>query len=671
MRSLTLRRTTEDRSARRRAHGNDLRISYPRAGCVELTSATLFTDPASPGCRRFVGRLFSVPEIESLAIGASTVEIRYAPERTTVPTLVRRIATALRSGGGAGRSSALYLSAPAGVVVWVRRHGAALSTWELRHALPGRLRLRHPCLRGRRGVIDAVLEELTALPGVLECRASVYTGSLLVLHDPERLGSDELLRVCEAALYRADTRDVPVPSLSRVTVTTAIYGLAVAGHFVYPPLLLLCAALLVGANLGTFARAGRALRRATLDDTVLYSTHITATLLSGNLLAISSMAWCVATWPVVLDRRLAAARHALTGERERLARAVVMPRVGRPLTTGMAALRAGDLTIVEAGATVPADGVVLEGAATVDESYLTGERDLADKEPGLAVYAGTRVVTGRLVLEITRGERDSVASEIRRHLLAATRITPEDAGAGGTLARRSAAPILALAAVGGMTRGLGTVTAVLAPNYRMAPVMAASFGRSATLIRCAGVGVLVRDEAALARLAAIDAVVIDAGVAESEATVLAGGLRARGIGRILVVSRPHRVRLLRRLRQEGHRVALIGPGTDTATARETEVVIALGGAPARLPDAAEVVLVTPRLERTLDVLDLARAHVRETRTDVQLGFWANAAAVGGALLLGSVGTTSVLLSNLGAFAVYWRGGKRLGEAEADWRARRR
>src|SRR5439155_12313883 len=142
--------------------------------------------------------------------------------------------------------------------VQVRRHGVVLTTWELRHALPGRLRLRHACLRRRRAVVDVVLEELATVPGVLECRASLYTGSLLIRHDPHRLGHDELLRLCESALHRADTREVAVPSLSRATLTTAIYALAVAGHFVYPPLLLLCAALLVGSNLDTCARAGRA-----------------------------------------------------------------------------------------------------------------------------------------------------------------------------------------------------------------------------------------------------------------------------------------------------------------------------------------------------------------------------------------------------------------------------
>jgi len=70
-----------------------------------------------------------------------------------------------------------------------------------------------------------------------------------------------------------------------------------------------------------------------------------------------------------------------------------------------------------------------------------------------------------------------------------------------------------------------------------------------------------------------------------------------------------------------------------------------------------------------DLLDLARAHARETRLTHRLGLWPNVLAVGGALMIGSLNLHAALLSNLGALAVYWRGSTRLSDAEADWRAR--
>jgi cation transport ATPase len=649
-------------------------------------SRTLFADPASPFCRRFVERLFSVREVEWLAIDAAGVEIRYAPERTALPRLVRRIAAALaRSRPRALHAGSLYLSPPAGVPLRVRRYGDVLSTWEVRHALPGRFRLRHPCLRRRSGVADALVEELAGVPGVIECRVGLYTGSLLVRHDPRRLGRDALLLRCESALHKAEHRGTDAPSVARFGVGCALLGLAVAGHFAYSPLLAVCATLLLAANVDTFRRAWKALRSGSLDVDVLYGTLLTLTVLSGDFLSIAFMAWSVSAWPLLLDRRLAATRHALAGERRRFASLVRVRRAGLELRTPAASLRAGDVAVVEAGATLPADGVVIEGTAAVDERRITGEPGVAHKEPGRPVYAGARVVSGRLVIAVVRAERDAVATEIRRRLMESAQVEPVSATPGAALARRAAPPALALSAVGAMTGGLGTAIAVLAPNYSAAPGLAAPLDRSATLLACADAGFLVRDEAALLRLAQVSAVVIDAGATAREAAALARGLRARGIEPIVLGSRADaaktpgppriadpagRAELLRRLRRRGVKVAFVGRDEDRAAAREADVAIALGGARPPAVDLADVVLISPRPGRTLDLIDVARRHARETRLSRHLGLWPNVLAVGGAFVVGFASLHCVLLSNLGALAVYWRGSGRLSDAEAVWRAHR-
>jgi potassium-transporting ATPase ATP-binding subunit len=64
----------------------------------------------------------------------------------------------------------------------------------------------------------------------------------------------------------------------------------------------------------------------------------------------------------------------------------------------------GDLVVVEAGETVPGDGDVVEGIATVDESAITGESAPVVREAGgdrSSVTGGTTVLSDRIVVKIT------------------------------------------------------------------------------------------------------------------------------------------------------------------------------------------------------------------------------------------------------------------------------
>jgi K+-transporting ATPase ATPase B chain len=67
-------------------------------------------------------------------------------------------------------------------------------------------------------------------------------------------------------------------------------------------------------------------------------------------------------------------------------------------------LRRGDVVLVEAGDIIPADGEIVEGVASVDESAITGESAPVIRESGgdrSAVTGGTRVVSDWLVVKVT------------------------------------------------------------------------------------------------------------------------------------------------------------------------------------------------------------------------------------------------------------------------------
>ncbi|MDO4264862.1 MAG: HAD-IC family P-type ATPase, partial [Eubacteriales bacterium] len=67
-------------------------------------------------------------------------------------------------------------------------------------------------------------------------------------------------------------------------------------------------------------------------------------------------------------------------------------------------LKKGDIVIVSAGEQIPGDGEVIEGAASVDESAITGESAPVIREAGgdrSAVTGGTTVLSDQIVVQIT------------------------------------------------------------------------------------------------------------------------------------------------------------------------------------------------------------------------------------------------------------------------------
>jgi potassium-transporting ATPase ATP-binding subunit len=77
---------------------------------------------------------------------------------------------------------------------------------------------------------------------------------------------------------------------------------------------------------------------------------------------------------------------------------------GKIETVSGVKLRSGDVVVVSAGETIPGDGDIIEGVASVDESAITGESAPVIRESGgdrSAVTGGTRVLSDHIKVKIT------------------------------------------------------------------------------------------------------------------------------------------------------------------------------------------------------------------------------------------------------------------------------
>ena len=120
---------------------------------------------------------------------------------------------------------------------------------------------------------------------------------------------------------------------------------------------------------------------------------------------------------VVLGRWLEARARGRTSEAIRrlvslAPRTARVVRAGAEVDVPTAEVRVGDFVRIRPGERIPVDGVVTEGASTIDESMLTGESLPVEKTPESKVFAGTVNRTGSFIFRAARVGSETALARI-------------------------------------------------------------------------------------------------------------------------------------------------------------------------------------------------------------------------------------------------------------------
>ncbi|MGZ8175577.1 MULTISPECIES: potassium-transporting ATPase subunit KdpB [Methylobacter] len=130
---------------------------------------------------------------------------------------------------------------------------------------------------------------------------------------------------------------------------------------------------------------------------------------TGFMLAVTFWLWFTVLFAnfaesVAEGRSKAQAASLRSAKRDIMAKKLDKPQYSTDYAkVASTTLRRGDLVLIEAGDFVPADGEVIEGAASVDESAITGESAPVIRESGgdfSSVTGGTRVLSDWLVVRV-------------------------------------------------------------------------------------------------------------------------------------------------------------------------------------------------------------------------------------------------------------------------------
>ncbi len=87
-------------------------------------------------------------------------------------------------------------------------------------------------------------------------------------------------------------------------------------------------------------------------------------------------------------------------------------RDGVEVEVPLSSVDKGDVLALHAGAVIPVDGIVVEGAAAVDQRMLSGESAPVEKGPDDVVLANTVLISGRLRVRVERSGAETTAGRI-------------------------------------------------------------------------------------------------------------------------------------------------------------------------------------------------------------------------------------------------------------------
>jgi K+-transporting ATPase ATPase B chain len=255
--------------------------------------------------------------------------------------------------------------------------------------------------------------------------------------------------------------------------------------------------------------------RNVFKSPVMFVVEVAATLVSGlwiaQVIGVSgagigddpawfSLSVAVLLWLTVIFANLAESIAEGRGKAQaatlRSMRTSTMARLRSGETIPAAELSRGDVVVVETGETIPGDGTVIEGIASVDESAITGESAPVIREAGgdrSAVTGGTRVLSDHIVVEITQQPGQSFIERMIGLIEGASRQkTPNEIALNILLAGLTLIFLVVVVTLGPFADYAGTTVSVATLAALLVALIPTTIGALLPAIGIAGMDRLVR-----------------------------------------------------------------------------------------------------------------------------------------------------------------------------------
>ncbi len=295
-----------------------------------------------------------------------------------------------------------------------------------------------------------------------------------------------------------------------LVLSLAITGITVVGVTLYPVLSIVGAVGVLYIALPVFQRTSQDLQKGQITTYLIDTILVVGMLVTGHVLLASFAAVAGNVVLQLLAKTENNMRQHLIDVFDQQPRSVwVLQPDTVEIEVPFEQIQAGDIVVVNAGETIPVDGLITTGLATIDQRMLTGEANPVEKEPGDKVFAATVVLAGRIGITVEQAGTATVAAQISKILNNTQDYKDTLQARGQEIANDFAAPTLIL----------GSVTWPILGSTQAVTILWSGLGYSMRFLGVLSVlnflqilskhGVLIKDGRVLESLPKVDTIVFD------------------------------------------------------------------------------------------------------------------------------------------------------------------
>lgn len=392
----------------------------------------------------------------------------------------------------------------------------------IEHEVPGRLRLT---FADHLDASDALALEtsLSSWTGVERVRSYPRIRSIAIWYRDALARTALLDQLNELSRVQLDAACAQAPTALALAVPSAARSIIrlVSNHLIrcwlLPPAL---RAVWAGLHYLGFLRAGlTSLMRHRLDVPVLDATAIGLSFVKRDLKTAASTMFLLDLGEALEDATRERSEHELIRSLMTIPQNARRLEDGEEVTVPAQSLRVGDLVVARTGMPVCVDGVVVRGAAMVNQAALTGEPLAVERMAGDDVFAGTAVEEGEIVIRVGAEPASTKLRSIVNLVEASEQLKSEIQTRREHLADRFVPWNFLLAGlVAATTKSLAKTSAALMVDYSCALRLTSSISVLAAMSQSAHEGMAVKGAKYFEAIAAADTIVFDKTGTLTEAT---------------------------------------------------------------------------------------------------------------------------------------------------------